>query len=74
MDFMNGEIVVRNENFGYWNSNNKEHYPNPFFIKMVKRLWQEFPNFMIIAECWGGSMFGKREVILSRSGIIPRMY
>ena len=23
-DFMNAEVVVRNENYGYWNSNNME--------------------------------------------------
>ena len=74
MDFLNGEIVLRNENYGYWNSNNKEFYANPFFIKLAKRLWFENPNFMIIGECWGGTTFGKREVTLARSGIIPRMY
>jgi hypothetical protein len=31
-DFMDGEVSVRNKNYGYWNSNNMETYPNPFFI------------------------------------------
>jgi len=73
-DFMNGEVVIRNENYGYWNSNNMETYPNPFFIKMCKRLWLEKPDFMIIGECWGGFMFEHRQIILARSGIIPRLY
>jgi starch synthase len=73
-DFMNGECVIRNENHGYWNSNNMETYPNPFFIKLCKRLWFENPDFMIIAECWGGFMFEHRQIILARSGIIPRLY
>lgn len=59
-DFMNGEVVLRNENHGYWNSNNMESYPNPFFIKMCKKLWFANPDFMIIGECWGGFMFEHR--------------
>jgi hypothetical protein len=35
-DIMNGEVVLRNENFGYWNTNSMERLPNPFFIKMCK--------------------------------------
>lgn len=60
MDFMNGEIVLRNENYGYWNTNMMEKYPNPFFIKMSKKIWEQFENFMIIGECWGGYMFENR--------------
>lgn len=29
---------------------------------------------MIIGECWGGYMMENRQIILSRSGIIPRMF
>ena len=57
---MNGEVVLRNENHGYWNSNNMESYPNPFFIKMCKKLWITNPDFMIMGECWGGFMFEHR--------------
>jgi len=74
MDFMNGEVVIRNENHGYWNSNNMETYPNPFFIKLCKRLWYEHSDFMIIGECWGGHMFEHRQIILARSGVIPRLF
>ena len=59
-DFMNGEVVVRNENYGYWNSNNMESYPNPFFVKMCTRLWLENSDFIIAGECWGGYMFENR--------------
>lgn len=59
-DFMNGEVVLRNENHGYWNSNNMETYPNPFFIKMCKKLWFHNSDLMIIGECWGGFMFEHR--------------
>lgn len=73
-DLMNGEVIIRNENYGYWNSNNMETYPNPFFIKMCKKLWFHNPDFMILGECWGGFMFENRQIILSRSGVIPRLY
>ena len=73
-EIMAGEIVIRNENHGYWNTNIKETYPNPFFIKMSKKIWQEKPNFMIIGECWGGFMFENRQIIMARSGIIPRLF
>lgn len=59
-DVMNGEMVIRNENYGYWNSNTMESYPNPFFIKMCKKLWEAIPDFMIIGECWGGFKFENR--------------
>jgi len=74
LDLMNGEVVIRNENYGYWNTNMMERYPNPFFIKMGKAIWEQNPNFILIGECWGGFMFENRQIILSRSGIIPRMF
>lgn len=73
-DVLNGEVVIRNENWGYWNTNTMETYANPFFVKMCKKLWEELPDFMIIGECWGGFKFENRHILLSRSGIIPRMY
>jgi starch synthase len=35
-EIMNGEVVVRNENYGYWNSNAMENYANPFFVKLCR--------------------------------------
>lgn len=74
LDLMNGEIVKQNENFGYWNTNVMENYPNPFFIKICRTLWSQIPNFMVLGECWGGNMFESRQIILARSGIVPRMF
>jgi len=73
-DVLNGEIVIRNENCGYWNTNTMETYPNPFFIKLCRALWTAQPDFMIMGECWGGFKFENRHILLSRSGIIPRMF
>jgi hypothetical protein len=71
---MNGEIVIRNENHGFWNTNNMEQYANPFYVKMARSIWAKKPNFMLIGECWGGFMFEHRQIILARSGIIPRLF
>jgi hypothetical protein len=73
-EILNGEIVIRNENCGFWASNSMESYANPFFVKMCKGIWEKFPNFMIVGECWGGYMFENRQAILARSGIIPRLF
>ena len=59
-DLMNGEIVIRNENHGYWNTNSIELQANPFFIKLCREVWRENPNFIILGECWGGFMFDHR--------------
>ncbi len=59
-DLMNGEIVIRNENHGYWNSTSKDTYANPFFVKLCRSLWSVHPNFMVIGECWGGMGFENR--------------
>jgi hypothetical protein len=73
-EIMAGEIVIRNENHGYWNTNVMESYSNPFFSKLCKKIWKHKPNFMIIGECWGGFMFEHRQIIMARSGVIPRLY
>ena len=41
---------------------------------MCKKLWEYKPDFMIIGECWGGFLMENREIIMSRSGVIPRMF
>jgi hypothetical protein len=38
---MNGEIVKRNENYGYWNSTAMDKYANPFFVKLCRKLWEQ---------------------------------
>ena len=59
-EIMFGEIVIRNENYGYWNTNSMESQANPFFVKLCRSIWKQNPNFMIIGECWGGFMFEHR--------------
>jgi len=71
---MNGEIVIRNENYGYWHTNTMEQHANPFFVKLCRKLWSKFPNFMILGECWGGYKFELRHIMLARSGVIPRLF
>ena len=73
-EILNGEVVIKNENHGYWNSTKVDTYPNPIFIKLCKKLWAEFPQFYFVAECWGGTLFENRQGILARSGVIPRLF
>jgi len=73
-EILNGEVVIKNENHGYWNSTKVDTYANPIFIKLCRKLWAEFPEFHFVGECWGGSSFENRQGILARSGIIPRLF
>jgi len=73
-EFLMADTVIRNENHGYWNTNVMETYPNPFFIKLSKKIWSKLPNFMIIGECWVGFMFEHRQLIMARSAVIPRLF
>ena len=59
-ELMNGEIVLHNERYGYWSTNAVETYPNPFLIKMNKRLWEARPDFIVVGECWGGYLMENR--------------
>ena len=74
MDILNGEIVMPNEESGFYNSDAGETYANPFLIKLTKSIWKDYPHFVFFGECWLSGRFSNRHIILSKSGIIPRMY
>ena len=49
-EIINGEVVLPNQECGYWNSfvldeNNSINniYPNPLFIKLTKNIWERYP-------------------------------
>jgi hypothetical protein len=42
-DIFHGEVVLHDENCGYWGSSVKDKYPNPFLVKLCKRMWQHYP-------------------------------
>lgn len=71
---LDGEVVRQSDSQGYWNSINLEKYANPIFVKLCRELWAHFPEFIIIAECLGGSQLENRQGILARSGAIPRLF
>lgn len=73
-EILDGEVVIKNENHGYWNSTNVDTYANPMLVKLCKELWKDFPEFYIVGECWGGYPFENRQGILARSGVIPRLF
>lgn len=71
-------IVVEDveDHSGYWGSDLREILPNPFLIKICRYLWQHYPEFLIISECWGkmGGFSDARELSIINSGPIPRLF
>ena len=74
LEIMDGEIVLRDEDCGYWDSDTSTEYPNPMLIKLTKKIWKYCPKFIIIGECWMTSKFVNRHINLSKSGVVPRLY
>ena len=74
IDIINGEIILPNAEKGYWDSDFSEVYSNPFLVKLTKKIWNEFPNFIFVGECWQNEKSDKRHISLIKSGIIPKMY
>ena len=74
LEILNGEIVMPNVENGYWDTDNCESYANPLLIKLTKSIWNLYPDFIFIGECWLNEKFSQRHVSLTKSGIIPRLY
>ncbi|KAA8498177.1 Glycogen synthase [Porphyridium purpureum] len=66
-----GQIVKPNAECAYWTTGAclDLNYPNPFLIKVVREMWNEFPNFLVIGE----SHF-HREIELVQSGLIVHSF
>lgn len=62
-----GAVVRANVEYGFWTSDAgvEGGYPNPFLVKLCRELWNEYPDFVIIAE----SNF-HREPALLTSGVV----
>ena len=74
LEILNGEIVMPNVESGYWDTDYYDSYANPLLIKLTKSVWNFFPNFIFIGECWLNEKFSQRHVSLTKSGIVPRLY
>eukprot|EP00742_Colponemidia_sp_Colp-10_P005221 GILJ01005578.1.p1 GENE.GILJ01005578.1~~GILJ01005578.1.p1 ORF type:complete len:1904 (+),score=304.73 GILJ01005578.1:50-5761(+) len=70
---LEGEVVIANEDGGFWHTRSAERYSNPMLIKLCKELWSEFPDFMIVGGAWSESGEEGREAVLARSGVIPHV-
>ena len=79
-EILNGSIVLPNEESGYWTAFDIENfsediYPNPLFIKLTKSIWQFYPNFIFIGEFNDKNRrYINRQFVLSKSGLIPKIY
>jgi len=69
-EILDGEIVLPSSDeglkYGYFGSAASNTYANPFFIKMTREIWREFPNFVFLAEVFWNR---EREAIIS--GLVP---
>jgi len=67
-DILHGKVVKENQDCGYWLTEAALDfgYPNPFLVRLTKRIWNDFPNFIFIAEA-----HFQREPQLTFSGVIP---
>ena len=74
LEILNGEIVIPNSESGYWESDLYEQYANPLLIKLTREIWNNYPEFIFLGECWLEEKYSQRHVSLVKSGIIPRMY
>ena len=79
-EILNGKIVLPNEECGFWNAFDIENlsediYPNPLYIKLTKSIWENYPEFIFIAEFNDKNLkYTNRQFILSKSGLIPKLY
>lgn len=74
-EVLNGEVIIPNHECGYWNSEVSRTYPNPLLVKLTKKIWEQYPQFIFIGECANNNeKFSMRHLSLMKSGIIPRMY
>lgn len=70
-----GEVVYVDENCGFWGSKLSDALPNPFLVKLCRRLWMNNPEFLIVSEVWGSyGGYEAREYSVIQSGPIPRLF
>ena len=54
-EILNGIIVQPNEECGYWTDfkfrSAQQFYPNPLLIKLTRKIWSKYPDFIFIGEC-----------------------
>lgn len=74
-EIFEGSVVLQDENCGYWGSELRFSYPNPFLVRLCKAIWSKYPEFLIISESWAvGGGTEERCVSIINSGPIPRMF
>ena len=78
-EILNGIIVQPNEECGYWTDfkfrSAQQFYPNPLLIKLTRKIWSKYPDFIFIGECNDNSeRYLGRQYALANSGVIPHLY
>jgi hypothetical protein len=67
-DILSGQVIDSHEDRVIWPDCSE--CPNPILIKLMKALWANFPDLIVIGECWQESSEGVVEI----SGVIPRSH
>lgn len=65
---------MKNKYAGYWSTKNSYKYPNPFYIKFTKRVWEKFNEIVFICDSFEIGDNDERGIMLIHSGLIPRIY
>eukprot|EP01119_Soliformovum_irregulare_P020831 TRINITY_DN6809_c0_g1_i1.p1 TRINITY_DN6809_c0_g1~~TRINITY_DN6809_c0_g1_i1.p1 ORF type:complete len:2064 (+),score=697.75 TRINITY_DN6809_c0_g1_i1:71-6262(+) len=70
-EIFEGEVVEggrwdEGHKYGFHGTRAAKTHPNPFFIKMTRAIWKQYPQFFFLAE-----VFWSKEVSAISSGLIP---
>lgn len=67
-EILDGEVINGDSIHTIWTDCTE--CPNPFLVKLMKELWKNFPQLMVIGECWQENS----ETAVEISGVIPRSH
>ena len=65
-DILNGEVIKGEFNHTIWTD--WTECPNPFLVKLMKELWRNFPELIVVGEWWQENS----EAVVELSGVIPK--
>ena len=66
--------MIKNRPTGFWTSKISHYYPNPFYIKLVKKLWNSVGDFLFVCESFEIEDKDEKTINAIQSGLIPRTF
>lgn len=49
-EIIDGLVVLKKKLAGYWTTEKSRNYPNPFYVKIAKEVWEKKGDFLFICE------------------------